>query len=629
MKFDKLSIIGIALALALIILQMQYSAKNRQDLEQQEAQQQEQVDTTQSPDSTASSTESISPALPDNFTEEEIILENESASFTFSTATGGIKRVTFPDQHEVNQEDVPVSLNRFGLKSIGGLQSSGGDPLDAGYKVLEQSEKGITFLGKLENGLIVKKQWEFLPEEEKGAPYRLNYSVLIENAGEVAVEASDLNFYVGGATPLYKKELPDQSGFYYLADGKYKKKKSNPLKKKFYTSKLKSLEDQLEQMEFVGVGNQFFTCFLSAKTPYNASYRAETRAVELPEEVGGGLKNEITVSVSLPQEKIEAGGGKEQFEYELYAGPKRYQTLKRLSEKKNGGLVMNYGFFKPISGVLNNILSFLHDKIFINSGTFAWGLAIIALTVVIRIFMWPLHNVSARSMKRMTKLQPKIQELKEKYPDDPQKVQTEQMKLFGEYGINPVGGCLPMLAQIPIFFGLFTMLKSAVEFRHEGFLWINDLSQPDTIFSIPIPGLNFAFPINILPILMFITMAIQMSMNPTPTDPTQKFIMRLMPLMMVVFCYNFASALALYWTTSNVFTIFQTWLMKKLPEPELKKKEGKKPKKGGFMERLQKQAEEMQRMQEQQKKGGGRAGSSQPPMRNAKPKKKRGPKTGG
>jgi len=164
------------------------------------------------------------------------------------------------------------------------------------------------------------------------------------------------------------------------------------------------------------------------------------------------------------------------------------------------------------------------------------------------------------------------------------------------------------------------MLKSAVEFRHEKFLWINDLAEPDTIFSIPIFG--FDLPINILPILMFITMAIQMSMNPTPTDPMQKMIMRFMPVMMVVFCYNFASALALYWTTSNIFTIFQTWIMKILPEPELKKKEG--PKKGGFMERLQKQAEEMQRMQAQQKANGG-AGA----MRDAKPKKKRGPKTGG
>ena len=619
MKLDKLSIFGVAIAIALIFLQMQYSAKNRQDIEAQEvATESAIVDETSTSSNEAGEKPSVS-QLPEGFFAEEVTLENKDAIFKFSTATGAISRVEFPDQHEVNQLEVPVSMNRFGTRSIGGLETHSGKSLDSGYKITNSSAEGITFIGTLANGAIAQKEWRFIKGDKKGKTYRLDYKLTIENPSENIIEASNMNLFIGGATPLYKGELPDQSGFYYLGEKGYKKIKSNPLKKSFFGSKLNSLEEKVDSLEFAGVGNQFFTCFTTPAKSYTSEYFAQTNQVEIPKEAGGGTKNEINLAISLPRETIEAKGGKEQFDFEVYVGPKHFQTLKEVGS--NAGLVMNYGFFKPISGILNNILTFLHNKIFSNfAGSYAWGLSIIALTVVIRGVMWPLHNVSARSMKRMSKLQPKIKELKEKYPDDPQRVQTEQMKLFGEYGINPMGGCLPMLGQIPIFFGLFTMLKSAVEFRHEKFLWINDLSQPDTVYTIPFPLLENGLPINVLPILMFITMAIQMSMNPPPTDPTQKVMMRLMPLMMVVFCYNFASALALYWTTSNVFTIFQTWLMKKLPEPELKKKERGNGKAGSLMERLQKKAEELEKQ---------KASASSAPMRDAKPKKKRGPKTGG
>ena len=226
-------------------------------------------------------------------------------------------------------------------------------------------------------------------------------------------------------------------------------------------------------------------------------------------------------------------------------------------------------------------------------------------------------------MKRMSKLQPKMAELKEKYPDDPNKMNQEMMKLYREFGVNPMGGCLPMLAQIPIFFGFFTMLQYAVELRNEEFLWwVKDLSQPDTIahlpFSIPFLGSG----INVLPILMAVTMVLQMRMTPQTGDAMQRRIFMFMPIIFFFFCYNFASALALYWTTQNIFSIGQTWLMQKMPEPELKtsKKAGKKT----MMQKLAERAEEAQKLQKARKKAGGGAGQEQ-----AKPKKPRGPKTGG
>ncbi len=610
MKFDKISIIGIAVAVGLVLAQMKYGAKPPQEPETEA-----QTSTEASQTATQEAAPAIGSAtLPEGFTEEEIILKNESAEFKFSTATGALRRVAIPSQHEVNQLDVPVELNRFGRKAIGELLTQSGQSLDAGYKMTHSDAKSITFIGKLSNGLVAKKEWAMVGSDEEGSDFRLEYTLTLQNDTEQDVETSYLSLNIGGATPLHKDELPDQSGYFYSTSKGYKKKKSNNAKIMGMGSEFQKTTESFDQVNFIGVGNQFFTTFVTPEKPYAASFTASPRAVELPEAAGGGTKKEASVAISLPDDILVGGGGRDKFQYSVYAGPKRYQTLKKLD--KNAGLVMNYGFFKPISGVLNNILTFFHDKVYSNfAGGAAWGLAIITLTLFIRTLMWPLTRISIKSSKRMAKLQPKIKELKEKYPDDPQKVQQEQMKIFSEYGINPVAGCFPMLLQIPIFFGLFTMLKSAVEFRHEKFLWINDLAEPDTIAHL------FGFPINILPILMFITMAIQMSLNPAPTDPMQKMIMRFMPVMMVVFCYQFASALALYWTTSNIFTIFQTWIMKILPEPELKKKAGG-PKKGGFMEKIQKQAEEMQRLKEQQKQGGGQ-------MRDAKPKKPRGPKTGG
>jgi YidC/Oxa1 family membrane protein insertase len=153
----------------------------------------------------------------------------------------------------------------------------------------------------------------------------------------------------------------------------------------------------------------------------------------------------------------------------------------------------------------------------------------------------------------------------------------EVMKLYKEHGVNPVGSCLPMMIQIPIFFGLFSMLGQAAELRNARFLWVRDLSQPDTLFTIP--GLNWipilgnstGLPINILPIIMGATNLWLMRMTPKTGDSTQQRVMMFMPLIFLIFCYNFAAALALYYTTQNLFTILQLYQNRKLPPPVLEK----------------------------------------------------------
>ena len=181
-------------------------------------------------------------------------------------------------------------------------------------------------------------------------------------------------------------------------------------------------------------------------------------------------------------------------------------------------------------------------------------------------------------MKRMGLLGPKMKELQAKYKDDPAKQQTEVMKMYKEYGVNPVGGCLPMMMQIPIFFGFYSVLQNAAELRGQGWLWVKDLSIADTIhtfnfpFSLPIMGNDFD--LNPLPLIMGVTMILQMKLTPQPTtvDKSQKIMFSIMPIFFLFISYNFASALSLYWSTQNLFAIFQSRVMKLyMKEPTLEK----------------------------------------------------------
>jgi len=163
--------------------------------------------------------------------------------------------------------------------------------------------------------------------------------------------------------------------------------------------------------------------------------------------------------------------------------------------------------------------------------------------------------VSLRSSKKMATIQEPLKILREKYKDNPQKLQAETMKLFKENRINPASGCLPAVIQIPIFIGLYYMLRSASEIRFQPFLWVRDLSMPDTV------GYLGSFPINIMPLLMGVTMVVQMKVTPMPsTDSAQQKIFMLMPFIFLFFCYNFPAALVLYWTVQNLFTIVQNKL---------------------------------------------------------------------
>jgi YidC/Oxa1 family membrane protein insertase len=180
-----------------------------------------------------------------------------------------------------------------------------------------------------------------------------------------------------------------------------------------------------------------------------------------------------------------------------------------------------------------------------------YALAIVLLTILVKAILWPLQSKANKNMKKMAELQPQMKTLQEKHKDDPVKFQQEMGKMWKKAGVNPLSGCWPIFIQIPIFIGFYNMLGKAVELRHHGFLWVQDLASPDTVAHL------VGIPINPLPLLMAGTMFLQMKMAPQGGDPMQRKIFMFMPLIFVVLCYNFASALALYWTVQNIISIVQ------------------------------------------------------------------------
>jgi YidC/Oxa1 family membrane protein insertase len=252
------------------------------------------------------------------------------------------------------------------------------------------------------------------------------------------------------------------------------------------------------------------------------------------------------VGVKTPAIEI-APGQSQALSMRLCAGPQEQERLAALAEGLD--LTTDYGWLTIIAKPMFRFLSFLNDMVA------NWGLAIIILTVVVKGLFYPLSAASYRSMAKMRVVAPKLQQLKERYGDDKQRMQVELMKLYQTEKINPLGGCLPILVQIPVFIALYYSLIASVELRHAPLYgWITDLSAPDPFF--------------VLPTLMGISMIVQSRMNPPPLDPIQAKVMQIMPIAFSVFFFFFASGLVLYWLVNNVLSIAQQWRINTVIERE-------------------------------------------------------------
>ena len=236
----------------------------------------------------------------------------------------------------------------------------------------------------------------------------------------------------------------------------------------------------------------------------------------------------------------------------LYLGPLDYKILKDLSVNLEN--IMNFGWkiIQPISkGILWTFIK-LHSIIP------NYGVVLIIFSILIKILLLPLTNISMRSMKEMQKIQPLITELREKYKNDPQKLNAATMRLYKEHGVNPMGGCLPLLLQMPILYALFIIFRTTIELRHAPFvLWITDLSSPDTIYTLPFAIPLYGQNVNVLPIIMALSTILQQKMSTATTNPQQKFTMYLMPIMFFFIFNQFPSGLNLYYTLFNLLTVLQ------------------------------------------------------------------------
>ena len=260
----------------------------------------------------------------------------------------------------------------------------------------------------------------------------------------------------------------------------------------------------------------------------------------------------VTPSLDVkPLEKITKN-------FTLYLGPRDLYVLKGLGKKLEKAI--NFGWFDIIAKPLLVTLRFF------NKYVSNYGLSIILLTILIKILFWPLTHKSYKSMKEMRKLQPMMAKIREKYKNNKQEMQKQLMNLYKTYKINPMGGCLPMVVQIPVFFAFYRILPSSIELRHAPFvLWINDLSAPERLlsFSFKIPFMAPPYGIPVMTLLMGASMFLQQKMTPSPGDPAQAKMMMLLPIVFTVFFINFPAGLVLYWLVNNLLSIAQQYRINK------------------------------------------------------------------
>ena len=501
-----------------------------------------------------------------------VTLSNGVADWTFTNIGGGIKTVALKEHNLESPEAVEkeglktaasIILNQHSDFPIGTLSKGIGKFEGLNYEVVSQNETGIEFRATSPEKLQVTKTFTLTEDKDPGGGYIIKMDLAVKYLGEGGnFSLNDYFLYAGSASQLQDGNSRDlYTGFEYMRGSKDKFRSLSYLKKDKDDIKGQELH---EKLRWIGVSNQFFSTNLYVKSPYESSVWASRREVNSDQYASEG-------AMGLPKNITLNPGESKAWEYEIYTGPKNYQILKDLDGERKEIVGFDrmpiFGFFaEPFAVLLSWLMNLLHSGL----GNFGW--AIISITVIMRLSIWPITAKGTRAMKKMSKLAPMMQELKEKHSQNPQKMQQETMKLYKDYGVNPIGGCLPLLLQMPIFIGYFAMLRSAVELRHEGWIgWVNDLSLPDSVGEVPGLGIS----INILPLLMGITMMFQMRMTPQAAGPNQKqmqIIMSIMPIFITVICYNFASALALYWTAGNIFSIGQTWASKKFgKEIELKK----------------------------------------------------------
>ena len=569
-SMDRQGIIGVALAVLLLFAWQYQNQKNYQ-----QTQKAPQATASASPGTpsvapgspSASPRATVSPSVPSAISKPAIAeptvepkteqVSGALADFTFTNLGGGISRVKLP-KHKGAKPGELMILNTLGAHPIGAVLVNPEDPSNPAYNVSVQDGQVVCERTN-PDGIRITKTFSIAspgkPAKDSAGPgeYRAGLDLAFTNTGTAPVDQPSFFVFAGSAEPIHPADLPTYTGLDWQRDGK-----STFTDVNWFKPERPIYSISPGDVTWAGVKNQYFTSILTPATPAKGVWAAPLYFKVDSKDLKG-----VQGAIEMSGFKLNPGESIHR-QFTLYTGPKEYRRLAQLGHGETE--MMNFGWFKIISIFLLRVMNKLNDVV----GNYAW--AIIILTFVVRGALWPIQGAATKSMKRMSLLQPKMTELKEKYKDDPTKMNQEVMKLYKDYGVNPFAGCLPMLIQIPIFFGFYSMLGTAVELRNSHFLWVKDLSMPDTVFTLA--GLN----INILPLCMAGTMIWQMSLSPKSGDPAQQKMMMFMPLIFVFLTYNFASALALYYTIQNILSIFQLYVTRNQAAPTL---ERATPSKGG------------------------------------------------
>jgi len=385
----------------------------------------------------------------------------------------------------------------------------------------------LTMTTLLSSGLQVTRRMVFDPES-----YLINVEIDIYNSSETPLQGSP---YMSLTNRPFESSSQRYlfSGPAALVDGKLQEVKPDDIEEAD-----KTLKGNITWAAFEG------TYFMTGVIPE----KQEGNTLKL------SVGDDKIKTLLIGAEEVIPANGRLQYKYQAYLGPKKMSTLKEVGHDLDR--IVNFGWFDKIAKPALYLLNFFYSYV----GNY--GVAIILVTVLIKLLFWPIAQKGLKSMKNMQKIQPKMAKLREKYKNDSARLNEEMMNLYKTYKVNPLGGCLPMILQIPVFFALYKVLLQAIELRHAPFmLWITDLSAPDRLMiGIDIPYLGG---LPVLTLLMGGSMFLQQRMTPSPADPTQAKIMMFLPVIFTFLFLNFASGLVLYWLVNNLLSIAQQYMINK------------------------------------------------------------------
>lgn len=455
--------------------------------------------------------------------EELTTVETPLYKAVFSNVGGGVKSFELKKYNKGMDDPAMVNAaqkvavqnsfrSQFDLNGI--IDTPVFKPSSASLSLDESGQGELTYSGTLSNGLAIEKKFIFSADT-----YFINTEIKAFNGTQAAVSVradTVLNAPVSGT---------DDTGYH---QGPIIKSNDNLVRQDEDERTLSGSS----KLKWLGLEDKYFLAAIIPMTETQFSWVTEVLAA-------GSSSATLQFPVNL------APGGSSRVVFNSFLGPKEYDTL--LKQKAGLEEAIEFGWFdwmaKPFLVVLNFFNKYLGN----------YGVAIIVLTVIIKILFYPLTKKSLQSMRDMQKMQPQMAAVKEKYKNDKEKMNKELMELYKRHKINPVGGCLPMILQIPVFIALYEVLYVAIELRHAPFfLWITDLSAKD--------------PYYITPVLMGATMFLQQKMTPTSVDPAQQKIMMLMPIVFTFMFLSFPAGLVLYWLINNVLSIGQQYFIYKTPE---------------------------------------------------------------